>query len=274
MLVAVFGIASLFYIFTTVMETLVLSQLYNIRGKRKMLNRMSNMENHFILVGFGRVGRIVAKDLESRGHEYIVVDSDFEQYKTEMVDRPDFYGLEGDATDDAILQKASINKARAIIVTIGNPAVSTFVVLSARGMNPNLYIIARGDSEILDSKLYKAGANKVINPYESGGKQLANYAVNPNISDFMETNFNAGDKKLRLERFKLPDNCSLVGHTLLELDVRKHTGVTIIAVIKNESAELNPPADYTVADEDEFVALGTPEQIDALYAFVDKAREN
>lgn len=271
MFIAVFGIASLFYIFTTVMETLVLTQLYNLRGKKRMLKRMSLMENHYILVGYGRVGRIVASELESRGLPYIVIDDDFQKHAKDT-DRPDFHGLEGDATDDSVLLKASIHKARALIVTIGNPAVSTFVVLSAREANPKLYIIARGDSEILDSKLYKAGANKVINPYETGGKKLANFAINPNISDFMETNFNAGDQKLRLERFKLPMNCFLVGKTLLELDIRKHTGVTIIAVIKNENAELNPPANYTVNNDDEFVALGTPEQISSLYEYVNKAK--
>jgi len=270
MVIAVFGIASLFYIFTTVMESLVLIQIYNIRGKKKMLKKMMHMENHYIIVGFGRVGRIVAKDLESRNLDYIVIDSDFDDSVSKNNDNK-FHGLEGDASEDAVLLQAGIKNAKALIVTIGNPAVSTFVVLSGREINKDMYIIARGDNEILDSKLYKAGADKVVNPYETGGKKLANYAINPNMSDFMEANFNAGDKKLRLERFKLPNNCSFVGRTLIDLDIRKHTGVTVIAIIRNDSAELNPRSDFKVMDNDEFVALGTPDQIAKLYKYINSS---
>jgi voltage-gated potassium channel len=272
MVIAVFGIASLFYIFTTVMESLVFKQIYNIRGKKRMLKKVSKMYDHYIVVGYGRVGKIVYKDLLARGKQCVVIDNDFDESTEKEHTNTEFKGIMGDASDDEVLLLSSIKNAKAVIVTIGNPAVSTFVVLTARELNKDIYIIARGDHPNLDSKLYKAGADKVINPYETGGKKLANFAVNPNISDFMETNFNAGDQKLRLERFKLPHESNYIGKTLTELDIRKNIGVTVIAIIRNDKAELNPRADYTVNQKDEFVALGTPEQIAELYKSIETSK--
>ncbi|GAB5465976.1 MAG: potassium channel protein [Candidatus Kapaibacteriales bacterium] len=268
MLIAMFGIASLFYIFTSVMETLVFFQIYNIRGRKKLEKILSKMKNHYIIVGYGRVGRIVAKELKERNLEYIVIDSEFDDSDNEKNDK-NFFGIQGDATDEATMEKAEISSAKALVVTAGDPATSTFIVLTARNLNPEIYIVARGDRPSLDSKLLKAGANRVINPYEAGGSKLANFAVNPNISDFIETNINAGDQTLRMERLTIPAGCAFIGGNLINLDIRKKSGVTVIAVIRDGKANLNPGGDYGIEQGDQLVVIGTPEQMVDLYKIMD-----
>lgn len=266
MVIAVFGIGSLFYVLSVVMENLFIMQIYNLRGKRKMQKKIDNLENHIIVVGYGRVGKLAAHQLHRSHLDFVVVDEDLEFDEVEE----GFLFVRGDATEDAVLQKAGVERARGLIVATAEAATTVFVVLSAKVLNPDAFIVARADEETAIEKLKKAGANDIVNPYEIGGTRLANVMINPNMIEFMETTFQAGEERLSIEKIELPENSKCDDNTLIELDIRKKSGATIVAVIRNGKSFLNPDANFKVNGGDTFVALGTKKQLDKLEKLVNE----
>lgn len=255
-IIGVSGIASLFYILGVMMENLVIIQLGNYRGKRKMKKILDQMENHFIIVGYGRVGKTTASELLKNKKPFVVVTNDLDDGNKDNYDRDSIFVM-GDATNDDILKACGVERAKGIIITTSNPSVTVFVVLSAKVLNPNLFIVARSDHETDNEKLRRAGANRVVNPYAIGGQRLANLVVNKNVVDFIESSLGSGDDKLGIEFIELSENCDWFGKTLKELDVRNSLGATILAVIRDGKPIVNPGAEFIIENNDKIVAFGT-----------------
>jgi voltage-gated potassium channel len=253
------GISSLFYVFSVIMENIVIIQMYNLRGKNKMKKKIANLENHIILIGFGRVGKLAAKELEKNEQAFVVIESNKEI--TENFDEKTLI-ISGDATDDEILLNAGIKKAKGMIVTTANSASTMFVVLSAKVLNPEIFIVARTDDDNDIEKLKRAGADKVVNPYSIGGQRLANLLINPNVIDFFETSF--GKNNLNVERIIIPLNCKYINKSLKEINLRYKSGATVVAILRDGNPIINPQAEFLISTGDELIALGTTEQLISL----------
>lgn len=263
MLIAVIGIGSLFYILSVFMENLVIMQLSNYRGRKRRMKKIKDLKNHIILVGLGRVGKLAASQLKRRNQKFVLIDFQEKEEEINNFDSDLLY-ITGDATEDEILIKAGIERARGMIVATANPSTTVFVVLSSKVLNPELFIVARSDVETSIEKLKRAGADRVVNPYAIGGQRLANLMVNTNVVDFIETSFGSNDNNLSIENILIPKNCKWIGKTLRELDIRKKVGATILAIVRNESPELNPGANYVFKENDQLVAFGTAKQLKIL----------
>lgn len=265
MVIGTLGIGSLFYILSVAMENLVILQLSNYRGRKKMEKKISNMEDHIILVGFGRVGRLATQELKQYGEKFVVVDQNFEN-SYDYVEQDDLLYIEGDATLDDVLIKAGINKARGMIITTARSSTTVFVVLSAKVLNPELFIVARSDNDNNIEKINRAGADRVVNPYSIGGQRLANLMINPNVVEFIETSFgSASNSSLTIENIKLPDSSSWYGKTLKEINVRQKVGATVLAVIRNGSPITNPGGNFKFLIGDQLVVFGTRDELKKLY---------
>lgn len=256
------GVSSLLYLSGTFFENLFIIQRQNLGGRRKMLNRIYNMENHYIIVGFGRVGSLAAYELKHREKEILIIAKRLEEnnyFTSSEID-----GIEGDAQDDDTLLLANIKKAKGLVCTISDSAEAVFVVLSAKEMNPNLHIVARADNDSVAKKLKRAGANQVVNPFAAGGMKMASIASNPSVIDFFDTNLRGSTSSFDIETLQLPENCSWFGKSISELDLRNKTGISIIGVIRELEPILNPGPNFVFIKGDKILVIGTFGQLQKL----------
>lgn len=267
MLISLFGISSLFYLFSNIMENLFLLQTMNIRGRKKMKNYLDEVNNHYIIVGYGRVGRLAAHELMERKKEFIVIDPKVTEEKIKEKES-EFKIIQGDATEDEVLKLAGIERAKSIIVATAKAEVTVFVVLSAKELNPKLNIVARADDESNIVKLKKAGATKVVNPYAAGGYKLASLAANTSIIDFFDANFNTQGGAFDIERLVLGSDSKWIGKSLKELDVRNKCGASIIGVVRDEDTMINPLGDFIFKDLDHVVVVGNHQQLLELEQYI------
>lgn len=261
MVIAVTGIGSLFYLLGVIMENLVIFQIYNIRGKKKMMKKIDSLENHIILVGYGRVGGLAADELKKLNQKFVVISDKFEQ-PIEELSKNGILAIEGDATEDAVLIEAKIQAAKGIIVATASSSTTVFVVLSSRVLNPNIFIVARADEENVITKLKKAGANQIVNPYAIGGARLANIITNPNAVKFFDESFGS-DKDFNIDSITLPPKCPWNGKNIVELDIRKRSGATILAIVR-DGKSLTIDTDFKFEESDQIVAFGTRAQLKIL----------
>ncbi|MFC2130342.1 potassium channel family protein [Bacteroidota bacterium] len=258
--ISITGIGSLFYVMSVIMENLFIVQLHNYRGKKKNMKEIEKLRDHIILIGYGRVGQLAASMLLKRGERFVVIDDDFVEEDFVHL-KQNLMRVTGNATEDNTLLKAGVERARGIIVATGNSATTVFVVLSAKVLNPDVFIVARADEDSDTEKLLRAGADRIVNPYSIGGQRLANLMINRNIVDFLETSFGIGDGSLRIENLHLPTDCIWFNKTLKELDLRQKYGVAVLAVVRDGKPVTNPGGNFKVIENDQFIMMGTEDEL-------------
>jgi voltage-gated potassium channel len=259
---ALTGIGSLFYMLGVVMEYLVSVRLADPMGRRRMERRIRELSGHVIVAGMGRVGRQAALELHQAGTAFVAVDSD--EPAIEHATERGYLALVGDATEDEVLEQVGIRRARGLIVTTGNDATNIYIVLSARVLNPELYIVSRAAEEAGVTKLARAGANRAVSPYAIGGHRLAHLMLSPAVVDFFETALRRGNDALAIEDLALPGDSPCVGQTLDSLNIRRATGATVLAILRDGNPMVSPPGDLALAAADHLLALGTGDQLRRL----------
>lgn len=228
--------------------------------RRKMENRLRKMTDHFVIAGFGRVGRQVAKEFQAKGVACVVIEQN--ETAADQIMAQGFVTLVGDATDDEVLLTAGIERANTLISTLPEEAQNVYLTLTARYMNPKLKIIARADFEEGEKKLTRAGADHVIIPHVLGGIRMAKAALQPHVVDFMQM-ASLGDEGLLVEEFLVPDNSSLVGQSLADSKLKQTYGITIIGV-KQPGARMNinPKAETVLNGQDVIVMIGVEDDLE------------
>jgi voltage-gated potassium channel len=262
MMVAVTGIGSLFYTLGVVMESLVAARLADPVGRRRMERRLHQMSGHVIVAGLGRVGRQAAQELAAAGMPFVIVDP--APAAVQQAEERRHLVLLGDATEDAVLERAGIARARGLIVTTANDATNMYIVLSARVLNPDLYIVSRAVDDASVTKLTRAGANRAISPYAIGGHRLAHLILSPTVVDFFETALRRGNETLDIEDIAVQPGNVAVGRSLEALAIRRVSGSTLLAVLREGTPLVNPPDDLVLREGDHLLALGTGDQLQRL----------
>jgi voltage-gated potassium channel len=262
MVVAVAGIGAFFYTFSVVLDHLVAAGLADPRGRRRMERRIAELERHVIVAGLGRVGRQAAVELAEAGTPFVVLDPG--PGAARFAEERGYLHVAGDATEDAVLDRAGVRRARGLIATTANDATNMYIVLSARVLNPGLRIVARAADEASVPKLLRAGADRAISPYAIGGHRLAHLILSPAVVDFFETALKRGHEALAIEDIALPPGSSAIDQTLGALAVRQATGASVLAVLREGTPLPNPPPDLTLRAGDRLLALGTGDQLERL----------
>jgi voltage-gated potassium channel len=270
MVLAITGIGSLFYTLGVVMEYLVAVRLADPAGRRRMERRIEQLAGHVIVAGLGRVGRQATHELHQAHTTFLVVDPG--PAAARYAEERGYLILAGDATDDAVLERAGVRRARGLVVTTGNDATNMYIILSARVLNPDLYIVSRAVDEASVTKLARAGANRAISPYAIGGHRLAHLILKPAVVDFFETALRAGTAALNIEDLAIPADSPIVGQTLNALNIRRVTGATILAVLRDGNPLVSPPGDFVLSRGDQLLALGTGEQLIRLERLIAAGR--
>ncbi len=258
--IAVTGIGSLFYTFSVGLDHLTSDTVRQSRRKRRMQERIDRLERHVVVAGFGRVGRQAAHELQEAGVPVVVVDPG--PAVLPLAAEAGFLVLQGDAAEDEVLERAGIRRARGLVVTTANDATNLYVILSARLLNPGLFIASRAVDEESVPKLLRAGANRAISPYAIGGRRLAHLMLSPRVVDFFETAFQRGKQALRIAG--LQPSASARTRSVGALVESGAAGVTILAVLRGDQVVRSPEPSFTLGTDDHLLVLGTDEQIEAL----------
>lgn len=261
-LLIVFGVGGALFTLTELVRLVYEGQLGRVLWRRRMERRVERLRDHFILCGFGRVGRRGAADLEHAGVPFVVIDRD--PSGLQAARERGVLLVEGDAASDAVLKEAGVERARGLIAAIAEDADNIYVVLSARALNPKLSIVARANAEESIPKLVRAGADRVVSPYDIGGNRMAMLALRPLSVEFVDAVVQGQGTELLLEDVEVAVGSRLAGRTVDEVQSALAPGVSILA-IKRASAILPRPAPETTLDPgDELVAIGTPVELRRL----------
>jgi voltage-gated potassium channel len=258
----VFGVGTLFYGLVTVAEFFVAGHLGEILAERRTQKEINSLSNHYIICGFGRVGRQVARDLRAAGATYVVVDSNPES--REMTAAVGVRFLEGPPSDDELLRAAGIERARGLLACMDSDAENIFATLTARELRADIAIIARASVEDSEKKLKRAGADRVISPYKSSGTEMARLALHPHVTGTQQV-----AAQYRMEEIEVSAGCPGAGRTIG--DVRG--GAFIVGLRHADGSFLPMPAAETrLGPGDVVMALGTPNTLDRLESLFVTAR--
>lgn len=231
--------------------------------RRKMGKSVDNLKNHHIICGVGNTGNYIVDQFLERGEPFVGLDLDPE--RVDHVIEEGGLALLGDATREDALIKAGIKQAKGLLCCLSNDAENVFTVLTARGLNPDLYIVSRAIDENACSKLMKAGADKTVSPNEIGGVRMASMALRPAVVSFLDVVNRAGDITIDLEEVTVKKGSSLDGVSLLDARIPEKTGL-ILAAIRREEDHLifNPSPHFMLRDSDVMIVMGNMEQVARL----------
>ncbi|MCP4716670.1 MAG: potassium channel protein [Deltaproteobacteria bacterium] len=264
MFIIVAGVGTAVYAGGQIVEIMVEGELLGYRRKRKMEKTVKNMKDHYVICGYGRTGHQVAEEFISAGVPFIVIDRKPET--AEKLDPRKIPYIIGDVISDENLERAGIRVAKGLITCADSDVANVYVILSARALNPDLYIISRASEMDSEKKMKMAGANRVISPYYISGRRMATMAVRPVASDFLDTVMHGReDLEFRLGEISVTNNSQLLGKTLAEAMIRDTTGAMVLAIRKKTGKfNLQPQATSTIESGDIFVVIGTQNQLESL----------
>jgi len=258
-LLTVLGVGTLLYVLVSVTEVFVAGHLTELLAERRTLKAIEATSDHYIICGFGRVGRQVARDLRAAGARYVVIDALPEN--RELAAGIGVRFIEGQATEDEVLRAAGIMRARGVIACVDSDADNIFITLSARELRPDIAIVARAAAEDSESKLLRAGATRVISPYKTSGAEMARLALNPQVFGVVDV-----APEYRMEEIEVAPGCAGEGQPIA--DVR---GGAIIVGVRNADGTFHPQpsAETVLVAGDVVMAMGTlrtVQRLEALFA--------
>ncbi len=259
------GIGALGYSVGVVVEFMVEGHLFGMVEMRRTERKLSGMRDHFIVCGFGRVGEEVAKGFAEAGADFVVIERDAD--RAAECESEGWLCVAADATDDDVLRQAGIENAKGLVGAVDTDADNVFVVLSARTLRPDIFIVARANQVESEAKLTKAGADRVMSPAAVGGRRMANMLVKPVVIDYVDYVTHGDNVEFRLEEFSMSAESELAGKTIGEAQVRDRAGTLILAVRKpNGEFNTNPSSSTRFEAGDKLVVIGTAEQIELFRA--------
>jgi voltage-gated potassium channel len=263
MLLIVVGVSVLGYIVGSLAQIMFEGQFQRIVGRKKVEKKIEALRDHYIVCGFGRMGALICREFAARPLPFVVVEKNTEVL--EKLEEEGYLFLRGDAIDDETLLKAGIKRAKGLISVVASDTENVYITLTARELNPDLYILARSGDEGSDIKLKRAGASKVVSPYLIGGSRMAQAILRPNVVDFIEIATGREHMELQMEEIIIPSDSGFVGENLVSSGFRKETGVMIVGIKKaNGHMVFNPESHTRLEERDTLIVLGEPSAIHKL----------
>ena len=256
------GVGVALYALGSMLELLIEGQLREIVGRRRMERDIHRLEGHTIICGWGRVGQTIARFSGGVGESVVIVDRDPDRLAECL--HP---SVLGDATDDEVLERAGITRAKAVVAAVADDAANLFIIVSARAINPDAFLVARARSERNESKMLRAGANRVVNPQQIGGARMAAFVHQPHVAEFLDVVMHDGSLEFRLAELLVTADSAIAGQTLRDTMLRQRTGALVLA-IRTPAGEFvtNPPATTALEPGHVLIAVGTEAQLTELRA--------
>lgn len=256
------GTGVLAYTIGSMLQFMVEGQLRRLLGRKKLQKKISSLKEHYIVCGYGRIGRMLCRELASKPVPCIVVEQDSE--RCQQLEEDGILFVQGDATHDDVLEKAGIRQAKGLITVVTSDSANVFITLTARGINPELFILARASEDSAHLKLMRAGANKVVSPYKIGASRIAQAILRPSVLDFIDIAIGRDNIELQIEEIRVAPKSGLVGKKLIDSGIRKNLGLIIVGIKKNQQMLFNPNPDIQICADDILIALGKSPDIKEL----------
>ncbi|MBS1272051.1 MAG: Voltage-gated potassium channel Kch [Candidatus Marinimicrobia bacterium] len=260
-LLIVFGISVIGYTgVTQISRYLVEIQFFR---KQRELRKIKKMDDHYIVCGFGRMGRVIVEDFIGRNQETVIIEN-----KPEVVDEiveHNYTYIEGSAIEDETLIQAGIDRAKGLVTVLSTDADNLFVTLSARNLNPGLFILTRSREKGTQEKMRTAGANKVVNPYEIGAHKMAQMVLSPHVDDFIEIVSRQRKLNLAIDQIRVYEHSDLANRKLMDTPIRSQFD-TIVTAILDSSNEMkfNPSSETEIQPGDILICIGDRGNLEEL----------
>lgn len=255
-----FGTAFFLYVAGSVVQFMVEGRIRTILGRKRLDKRIDHLKDHYIVCGYGRIGKVLCKNLKREPIDLVVIDNNQELFS--FIEEKDFFYLMGDATDEAMLLKAGIKKAKGLIAVLGTDADNVFLVLTARQLNPDIFIMARAGQESSKSRLAAAGADKVESPYEVGAVSMAQRIIRPTVTSFLDVAFTYKRKDIQMEEIPISFSSKLENVSLKDSGIRQDFNLIIIAIKKPDGNMIfNPSFETVIKGGDTVIAVGEEQNL-------------
>jgi voltage-gated potassium channel len=263
--IALAGVAIFGYLLAGALEAIAHEVAGERRRARRQLRMIDELTDHFIICGYGRVGRRAAEEFTASGQPFVVLD--FSPDALAEAKQRGVLFLEGRGAEDEDLVRAGIDRARGLLASADSDAENLYITLSARSRRPELTIVARASDAEAERKLALAGANRVVQPYSNAGTEMAKLALKPQVAAFLELVSSHTGPDLRFEEIEVSAGCPQAGRTIRELAIRRKTGAVVIALRRTDgSFEVTPNPDQRIEAGDVVIAIGTEPELRALAA--------
>ncbi len=262
-LVIVSGVATIAYAFGSATRIIVEGEIRNVFRRRKVKRKISKLNGHYILCGYGETGHSISEEFKGRKKDFVVIDEDSDLVEELLSEG--LLAVEGDATDEEILERAGIENAGGLISAVDTDAENVYITLTARGLNSDLYIVSRAYDESAEDKLRKAGADRIISPNKIGGVRMAQAVLQPEVVDFLELITESNRLNIRMEQVKIDPSSEFTDQSLKEAHIRKDFGVIIVAIKKKDGSMIyNPDSSEILHSQDCLITLGEAENLKKL----------
>jgi len=263
MIVIISGLATVVYVTTSVVELLLEGRLLDIMGRRRVLRELQDMTGHYIICGYGRVGRQVAKECLARGTSVVVIEK--ESAVVEACLNDGILAVKGDAAEEIMLREAGLERAAGLVTALSSDADNLFVTMTARMVRPDIYIVGRCNSDNTESKLYRAGADRAISPHNVGGRHMAALLLKPMVCDFLDVVTHGELVELILEDVSVEQGAPVVGRSIRDILVEDLKGIGVLGLKRPKRDFVINPGGATVLDAgDILIVQGMPDQVKAL----------
>ncbi len=257
------GVSLFVYVTGNIIQFLVEGRIRMVLGRHKLDTQIGKLKDHFIICGYGRIGRVLTRYLVQRYIDVVIIERNPD--RSPRMEEDGVLYLVGEATSETVLEKAGIHRARGLITAVATDADNVFLVLIAKQMNPKIFIVSRAGQSSAKKTLMAAGANKVISPYDIGARRMAHAILRPAVIEFLELAFADDETDIQLEEIHIRPGSELVGVSLRDSGIRQNLDLIIIA-IRRPGGEMvfNPKADTVLSAEDTLVSVGRAKSIDLL----------
>jgi len=259
-LLVVFGVGTMLYAVTMFAEMMVEDRLKKVLGRGSMESRIEKMKNHYIICGFGRMGSLICREMAEEKAPFVIIENNPEVIQ--RIEDEGYVYFKGDATDDKSLIRAGIKRAKGVVCVLSSDAENLYVILTAKELNADVYILSRCEEEPSEHRLLRAGADRVISPYTMGGMRMAMAILRPAMMDFIEITTRRQSLELRMEELPVSDASTIIGKSLEASEIRKKYGLIIVAIKKDSGKMIfNPQAAYMIEKGDRLIALGEDDDV-------------
>ncbi len=257
-----FGVGTVFLAIGSLTQALLEFELQSVFGRKRMEREISRLTGHYIICGAGRVGRSVAREFARKPVPFVIVENRPE--KIERYASEGWLTLEGDATQERVLDDARIRNAKGLVAATTADATNIYIVLTARAMNPKLTIIARASEEAAEKHLRTAGADNVISPYLFAGSRIAQTLLRPGVINFFDAAHGHLGLDLEMDEIAVDTGSRFAEHTIAASGIRQETGVIVLAIHRQDGMRFNPTPDDVIHAGDSLIVMGDPAKLRLL----------
>jgi voltage-gated potassium channel len=266
-----FGVSTIFIAIGAMTQTVIEMEFGDVIGKRRNKRMIDKLKDHYIICGFGRVGRGAASELQHAGVPFVIVDTN--EDRVERAIMAGMLGVAADATHDETLHQIGIERARGLVAALATDADNLFVLLSAKGLNPRLFVAARAAEEGAEEKMRRAGADAVFAPYSITGHRLAQSLLRPHVVQFLDFTTKDIGEDIAIEQVRVADSSVMVSKSLRDMKLGHELGVIVMAVRRRDGQmEFNPSADTTIGGGDYLIVMGRQENLRTLESLLAASR--